>query len=636
MKKIFQQVFRRDIISIDTNVPSTANSKSTTPEKNDIYSLVISTSAQLLADAIQEILLNNQKLTGDDLSGFLDLVSLLSIDVDSQFEEEFSKSLNSSNLDLLIRKLKLMKGSKCLYILLKLSKYHFLVEYCRQVGLAASLINSMRLLRMLEIKNTKINAQEQKMDKSKTMSIGITFKASKNVTDLLSILCSDPQTIEQLRPILLKLLCYPLSALPTMGVHLQPHCASVIKATCKYGLTTSIVWFLHDVQVISHMLNHLSELVASTLDEKHKLINNENVQHDDMWIIAIECIIDLLCYSAKISSSTILLSDFEAANGYKIFVNIIRSCSVEKSIIMMSIISRLLFDISKEIDEPICHPSMGNIFSLLLTEFIGIEIPIQREYGIDELIAISQDIYSRHSEFSEKEYLLQNLIFTLLTLYSNNSKNCTILEDNFNFLPTLIIAYPSLYSDDISISIHKVLNYVCQCVENIAPPSIAALCATAVVELDMSLKLTSSTERQVAINKFVVICTSFENLIREKMQNAYIMLRFGMLKYLFCDPFEVLEKSISNGEIKSLENHQKTVFNKILDLLLAMIQYCPTILVELKRTSFLQIIRLLIPNSSCDNEFTSSLIRLPEKLIYADFQVSLNFKYFILYIFLNI
>ena len=93
------------------------------------------------------------------------------------------------------------------------------------------------------------------------------------------------------------------------------------------------------------------------------------------------------------------------------------------------------------------------------------------------------DIFKRRTTLVEKEYLLQNLVFTLLTLYSNNPKNCNMLEEAFNFLPTMIVSFPAICSSELSASILKLLNYVCQCVEQIAPPSIAALCAVAVVLL---------------------------------------------------------------------------------------------------------------------------------------------------------
>ena len=68
---------------------------------------------------------------------------------------------------------------------------------------------------------------------------------------------------------------------------------------CQTGLSSELVWFLHEVQVIAHMLNHLSELsgqgatesISATVD---LLLHNEAAEEKGMWLVAISCIVDLI------------------------------------------------------------------------------------------------------------------------------------------------------------------------------------------------------------------------------------------------------------------------------------------------------------------------------------------------------
>lgn len=329
--------------------------------------------------------------------------------------------------------------------LLVLKDQKTFVDSCGRVGLASALVNAMRLLRMFEIKRSKLLGSGSSAGQS---GESVTFSASKSSSVILAKLCSEPLTVEQLKPFLVKLLCYPVGSLPLSGLHLQTHCASIISSICRDGLSSSLVWFLHDVQAITHLLNHMSELCGYMAEAKSPsasdlMLQQASAEEKGMWLTAVTCIIDLISFGATASSSTIFHSDFEAADGVKIFEYVLHHSSPERSIVMMSVISRLLFDESKEVDEPTCHPSMGAIFSTLLIKYLEIELPIQKEYAMEELTAITRDIHSRRARLLSKEYLLQNLVFTLLTLYSNNSKNCTILEETYAFLPTVIVALPA-------------------------------------------------------------------------------------------------------------------------------------------------------------------------------------------------
>ena len=378
-----------------------------------------------------------------------------------------------------------------------------------------------------------------------------------------------------------------------------------------------------------------------------------------MWLTAVECIVDLVSNGTTISASNVLHKDLDGVEGHKTLVYSIRNSSVERSIQMMSVVSRLLFDQGKEVDEPISYPSMGIIFSSLLVGYIGntiyksitinfdlsnfddtipystspfcagLEIPIQKEYVTDELIRLTREIYTRSDSFAEQEYLLQNLVFTLLTIYSNNPVNCIILEEHFNFVPTLIVSFPTVSTSELSQSILKVLNYVCQCVDKVPQSSIAALCAVNVVLLDLALNERNDFRRDIAKNKFLTVCEAIENIIRDRGQGALdVILHYGMMKLLFTGPFETLEKSmsssssnLSSSSVESPDIMTKSevqIYSAIMGLLVVIIEICPKVLVELRRSTLEQIVRSLIASSLTGPDFTSNLLRLTERLVYTD------------------
>lgn len=632
MKKIFQ-VFRRDSgIASSVGELLSGGTAKLSPEKPDHAAPIIKAASQTLSDNIQAILLDVQKLSGEDLSGFLLLIELLSGEIDSisaAVEEELPSALQgAATAENVIDRLMCNRGRGCARTLFQLRKHKSFVENCAQVGIASSLMNAMRLLRMYEIKSSKQPSSVFAVD-SKQRSP--TFSASQTTSEILRMLCVDSAIVEQLKPILVKTFTYPLSSLPLSGLHLQSHCALIVSAICRHGLIDSHVWFLHDVQAIAHILSHLADLVGYVSVNKspvtpinETMLQKEAAEAQGMWVAAIDCVVDLLTSACRVSSNTILLSDFESADGPNLFLYMLKNSAPDRCMVIMSTISRLLFDESKEVEAPICHKNMGAMFSMLLVEYMGLERPSQREYGIDEMITLTNDILGRRAASLPREYLLQNLIFTLLTLYSNNSANCTILEETYNFLPTMILAFPSVSSEDISLSILKVLNYVCQCVDAIAPPALAALCSVAVVLLDCSLAEDDSQSRKEANKKFFIVCSTFETIIRERSQNAYILFHYGMLKYLFSDPLESLERELAEGAV--MNKNAKAIYDKIIDLLIVIIQCCPSITVEIKRGNMIQLIRTLISSRAVGAEVAASLLRIPERLIYCDLHVSSIFE----------
>ena len=266
--------------SLTGGVSNVSSSGSPSPteravENDESASKIIIAAATALSKAIHEILLDSPRLSGEDLSGFYHLIDLLNDEAcatSKAVEENLDNAVETNNVDDVINRLASSWGRGCLRILLRLKARPCFITACGSAGLAIELVNAMRLLRMLEIKNTKLlsrcipSSSSSSSPSSSSFteeSRGKTFQASLAASKLLAHLCTRASTVEYLKPNLEKLLCYPISTLPVTGVHLQSHCATVVTSLCEGGLTADLVWFLHEVKVVKKMFNFLSELCGS-------------------------------------------------------------------------------------------------------------------------------------------------------------------------------------------------------------------------------------------------------------------------------------------------------------------------------------------------------------------------------------
>ena len=204
MRKLFARVTGASKREHDADVFDTSSSvspsfqsvvHSAVSREDDLNSPLISAAAQSLLDDIQEILYDTASLQ-DNTSGFDRLLLLL----DDVNNTSVASPWDVSPLETLLINL----------------KHPLFSEKCNEVGLSTALMHALRLLRMYEIKIAKYSTPT-KTASTMTSVQGVTFKASKRLCLVFSTLLSDQKSTEQIRQSLVKLVTFPLSALPEGG-----------------------------------------------------------------------------------------------------------------------------------------------------------------------------------------------------------------------------------------------------------------------------------------------------------------------------------------------------------------------------------------------------------------------------------
>eukprot|EP00981_Chlorochromonas_danica_P007117 scaffold1560_cov177-Ochromonas_danica.AAC.2 len=502
---------------------------------------LITNAAATLADALQEIVGDTTKLSGENTSGYETLLCILNDNTDL---DEVGEILQAN-------------GMGCIHLLMTHLDHPKFVELCSPVALAAGLFQALRLLRMYEIKIAKTQfelcmggqssvAANSQHSSGVSPSITIppsssassTFDASYKICKILEKLCSHSSVIEQIRANLVKILTFPLCILPLQGKHIQQHAAGVVLSICKTGFTSQQVWYLHDVQCITHMIRHLHELTTvanysplnsslsrSPLNNATPIrpvslnsteVGNPNAATDyllrglaaeteGMWTVALECFVRVL--AATISIGSVLLNDFEAAFGNKLLVTILRTSSPQRFLNDFNIITQLLFDPNrKEVNTqqiliPIASTVQDFLYDVLgLAAYSSSGSLLQGKTDIESLKVISEKILDsrKSSHLHACEYMIQGMAYSLLTMYSNEPIACLELEESYHFLPLLLLSLPALSQTEVMSAVLTTLNYVCQCIEIPSMMIIKALSAAAVVVV----------ERFLESNNFAQVITS--------------------------------------------------------------------------------------------------------------------------------
>ena len=209
-----------DTYSPSNSVTFTAESVgiSNESQKGDSTSELIFASAQSLLAAVQEILYDSASLQ-ENTTGFERLLTLLN---EAEGDSSHAAPEDISSLDMLL--------INC--------KHPLFTQKCNEVGLATALMHALRLLRMYEIKLAK-SSTSTALNTRKIPAEGVTFGASRRLCLLFSTLLSDHRSTEKIRQSLIKLLTFPLSALPERGMLIlhptYPPRLFVQKILCQYS-----------------------------------------------------------------------------------------------------------------------------------------------------------------------------------------------------------------------------------------------------------------------------------------------------------------------------------------------------------------------------------------------------------------
>ena len=174
-----------------------------------------------------------------------------------------------------------------------------------------------------------------------------------------------------------------------------------------------------------------------------------------MWLTGVTCVVDVI--TSSVSISPVLMTDFESAGGFKLLQHILVHSSQDRHMATMNTISQLFYDPQKGPEEPLAFPSVGVIFLDVLVGLYGLQRGIDTTDNMEQLVEISQHLTdSFHDDFS-REFVILDLAYILLTIYSSDPRNCLILEQTYHFLPMLIVCLPALKAaDTISAVLTKV------------------------------------------------------------------------------------------------------------------------------------------------------------------------------------
>jgi hypothetical protein len=286
-------------------------------------------SVQYLAGAIDEILVNTDSGHVDSLDNFMNLLKLLE-------STEFILAQEPDELS------KLNRAMGCLELLLKQMQHSQLQQLSLKYHLSSSLFQALRLLRIIEVlgaSNHVVSTEIRNINN--TADKAITMVASQRICTLLRHLLKDSQVIEELRPNLNKLFCFPISK--KYGYHLQRDSAVIVSVICKHSLSWSIIWFLHDNRVIMHMLTSLRDIFES----KQQQIDYK-AEAADLWLIGMGCVVDLVACSAAISG--VLVQDYNASKGDEILIDMVMHSQLERVPPLLNLSMQLYFGCAKATD----------------------------------------------------------------------------------------------------------------------------------------------------------------------------------------------------------------------------------------------------------------------------------------------
>ena len=566
----------------------------------DLVPSIISGAANALADSVQEIVSDTANLKGDSISGYQTLLDILD---DQSFivdPAEFSRG----------------RGVGCVNILLQYVDHPKFIEICSQANLATVLFQALRLLRMMEIKQSK-NCESFEGD------CGVTYNASRNICKIMEKLCSKASTIEQVRQLLVKILTFPVGIFPSKGIHIQIHSADIIFAMCKSGFTSQQIWFLHDVQAVNHMVRQLGELVMVTSDSTSNLNASRDgndstdfllrglaAEREGMWITGIKCVVDVV--NAGGGTSSVLLNDFEIAGGSRLFLQILRSCSSRHFLQTLNTMMTMFSGPSKKAEDMLSFTCIPNILSEFLLDTLRLGSGFSAKDKTEKLVEASFAVVDSFGANLEKEHIIQGMSYSLLTLYSNDPANCTSLESNYCFIPTLIVSIPSIPQAETITAVLTTANYVCQCTDYTSEMTLRALCAaSAVVVLRATdIHLTLSSRMQAGFQADLLF-SSVDAISRSSVNGAETFLRNGLLKLILCDPFEKLCFEVSGGI--QVDKLTFDIFKKIVDLIIVLNAKTIAAAEEVRKTGISLSFRKIIASKNISAEFLGTLLRLHEE-----------------------
>ena len=300
----------------------------------------VSLSARNLCEGVQRIVMAAKGKSGVEWKA--ELLTLLGGSDEEQDSSDNKNNNNGNNGT--------GDSSHCdLDVLLAAPKTEKFVMRCLENELPPNMIHCLRLLRVLELQHAAQTYKEYEAQGKTDQPIKpISSRATGKVSQLLCTLCTDQSVGEQLRPHLFGLLALSGASYPRSGVHVAKAASQVIIAFAQYCLSNSLVWFLHDRKMITHMTDDIKELCGQTTttnnssssdngggdgggnDSNEKSSTGEGSNSSNasslygtdaeaagLWAISLSTVVHLVYYSCRHDCHE-LMNDFEAAKGYQV------------------------------------------------------------------------------------------------------------------------------------------------------------------------------------------------------------------------------------------------------------------------------------------------------------------------------
>lgn len=226
------------------------------------------------------------------------------------------------------------------------------ISRCLEAALPPNLGHCLRLMRVIELEAASRGGVEE----SKAPLEPQTVEAAARVARVLSRLCQEGAVVEQLRHHLEGLLKLSTASYPPSGVHVQRAAGSVVEAMARWALSSSLVWYMHDRQIMMQMADDLFELCGiaagqeAPTDESRSacataiapncLLAGTKAEAAGLWVTAAASIVALAMGSARYSAA--LLADFQEARGYKALRFMVRRSHPDRRPKLLNVLAALV------------------------------------------------------------------------------------------------------------------------------------------------------------------------------------------------------------------------------------------------------------------------------------------------------
>ena len=296
-----------------------------------------------------------------------------------------------------------------------------------------------------------------------------------------------------------------MGAYPTHGLHVQRTATRVAAVLCAptgpatgtaLGLSTSMVWYLHERHLVRHMLVDLSDLVkgpeqgdrapSEETTTAPPLVRGSAAEAAGCWVLALEAIVNLLVASCKHDS--VLIADLEAHGGYDLVSQMAcESSEVGRCAAVLQLVARLVlvpepgasnedrvarlgapaFQVMQKVLAQNTHVlgsiSLGQGLSPAdATAMLGRAVRAAAESalarGIARGIARGTEARREQSRGAEARRLL--VLNTALEVFAANPKNYNALESRFHVFSLLIATLSAHESAELRALALSALEYV--------------------------------------------------------------------------------------------------------------------------------------------------------------------------------